>query len=46
LIKEYNKGIEDLIASGSYNNKIDFTVVLQPFMKLTKPPLKVNDISK
>jgi len=43
LTKGYQKGVEDLIATGSYDTKDDFTVVLQPFMKLMKPPLKVRD---
>jgi len=40
LTKGYQKGVEDLIATGIYDTKDDFTVVLQPFMKLMKPPLK------
>lgn len=46
LTKGYQKGVEDLIATGIYDTKDDFTVVLQPFMKLMKPPLKVRDDQK
>jgi phospholipase B1 len=31
-----------LIASGRYDTKEDFTVVLQPFMKKMKPPTTVS----
>jgi len=42
ITKQYQKGVEDLVASGRYDTSDDFTVVLQPFMKLMKPPTKVG----
>lgn len=42
ITKQYQKGIEDLVATGRYDTSDDFTVVLQPFMKLMKPPTKPN----
>jgi len=40
ITKSYQQGTEDLIASGRYDDKDDFTVVLQPFMKEMRPPTK------
>jgi len=39
LTHGYQKVTEDLIASGRYNTRDDFTVVLQPFFKNTEPPV-------
>ena len=44
MTKSYQKGIEDLVASGRYDTSEDFTVVLQPFMKLMRPPTKVKQL--
>ncbi|XP_072392586.1 phospholipase B1, membrane-associated-like [Diabrotica undecimpunctata] len=38
LTKAYQQAEEDLILSGRYDQKEDFTVVLQPFMKLFNAP--------
>ncbi|KAJ8911671.1 hypothetical protein NQ315_014030 [Exocentrus adspersus] len=38
LTKEYQRAEEELISSGRYDKKEDFTVVLQPFMKLFNAP--------
>ncbi|KAJ8939582.1 hypothetical protein NQ314_011079 [Rhamnusium bicolor] len=39
LTKEYQKAEEELVMSGRYDKKEDFTVVLQPFMKLFNAPI-------
>ncbi|XP_074655839.1 phospholipase B1, membrane-associated-like [Tubulanus polymorphus] len=39
LVKSYQRETRDLVASGRYDTKDDFTVVLQPFFRDTKPPL-------
>ncbi|CAH1176850.1 unnamed protein product [Phaedon cochleariae] len=38
LTKAYQQAEQELILSGRYDNKEDFTVVLQPFMKLFNAP--------
>lgn len=38
LTKEYQRAEEELVLSGRYDKKDDFTVVLQPFMKLFNAP--------
>ncbi|CAH1792882.1 unnamed protein product [Owenia fusiformis] len=38
--KDYNANMEELIDSGLYNGRDDFTVVFQPFFKDTTPPTK------
>ena len=40
----YAKALDDLISSGKYDNKDDFTVVLQPFMWEVKVPKGVSSI--
>ena len=35
--KEYQRNIETLVASGRYDTRGDFTVVLQPFFQHTEP---------
>jgi phospholipase B1 len=42
LAAAYQSGIEDLISSGRYDDTADFTVVVQPLMKYTVPPLQPN----
>ncbi|KAL1459735.1 hypothetical protein WDU94_011690, partial [Cyamophila willieti] len=38
LVKDYQQAEYDLIRSGRYNKKKDFTVVIQPFIKLFNIP--------
>jgi phospholipase B1 len=38
----YHQTLIDLINTGKYDNKTDFTVVIQPFMAHTQVPLKTN----
>ncbi|GFR84323.1 phospholipase B1, membrane-associated [Elysia marginata] len=38
--KAFQKAAEDVVNSGDYDHKKDFTVVLQPFYKNTDPPRK------
>ena len=40
LRKDFQKAAEDVVNSGNYDHKKDFTVVLQPFYKDTEPPRK------
>ncbi|KAK3578735.1 hypothetical protein CHS0354_010116 [Potamilus streckersoni] len=40
VASEYQRKTKELIASGRYDTRSDFTVVLQPFFKSTSPPLK------
>lgn len=40
LAREYQAATEQLIASGRYDTKSDFTVILHKFMKDMDPPLK------
>merc|ERR1712135_128410 len=42
LIGQYNKKIEDLIGSGKYDKRDDFTVVIQPFFRETTYPKQSN----
>ncbi|CAH1792265.1 unnamed protein product [Owenia fusiformis] len=37
-IEDYQRLTEDLVKGGRYDTKDDFTVVVQPFLKYTKPP--------
>ena len=39
MSRAYQRELESLINSGRYDDKIDFTVVLQPFFEETKPTL-------
>jgi len=39
LIKKYQAGVESLVNSGKYDNRDDFTVVIQPFLKDMTIPL-------
>jgi phospholipase B1, membrane-associated len=41
-VSNYHFGLERLISTGRYDSRDDFTVVLQPFMKFTKPPTLVS----
>lgn len=43
LTHAYQNATESLIASGRYNTRDDFTVVIQPFFKHTEPPVMAND---
>ena len=38
----FQKAAEDVVNSGDYDRKEDFTVVLQPFYKYTDPPKKTS----
>lgn len=42
LAAEYQNSINDLVGSGRYDDKEDFTVVVQPFLRQTTPPLNVR----
>ncbi|CAH0558649.1 unnamed protein product [Brassicogethes aeneus] len=42
LTKEYQKAEEELVFSGRYDKKDDFTVVIQPFMKLFNAPKDIK----
>ncbi|GFS25005.1 phospholipase B1, membrane-associated-like [Elysia marginata] len=42
LTHAYQNATESLIASGRYNTRDDFTVVIQPFFKNTEPPVLVR----
>ena len=39
---EYARLLEELVTSGRYDTRDDFTVVLQPHMRDTIPPLDVR----
>ena len=39
-IPQYQQGLADLISSGRYDGRDDFTVVVQPFLAETVPPRK------
>ncbi len=39
LTKGFQDGVDDLISSGQYDTKDDFTVVVHPFMTKMSPPL-------
>ncbi|XP_050418434.1 phospholipase B1, membrane-associated [Patella vulgata] len=39
---EYQQGLEQLVATGRYDTRDDFTVVIQPFFKNTEPPMDGN----
>ena len=41
ITNAYQNGTEELVKSGRYDTSDDFTVVIQPFMKLMKPPKTV-----
>ncbi|UJR11322.1 hypothetical protein I4U23_015503 [Adineta vaga] len=43
-IPQYQQGVVDLINSGRYDGRDDFTVVVQPFLSQTTPPRKANKI--
>ncbi|CAF0892438.1 unnamed protein product [Adineta ricciae] len=43
-IPQYQQGVVDLINSGRYDGREDFTVVVQPFLSETVPPRKSNKI--
>ncbi|CAF0768007.1 unnamed protein product [Rotaria sordida] len=42
-IPQYHQVLVELVNSGRYDNRSDFTVVIQPFMAKTKLPLKLNN---
>jgi len=42
LIQEYNQKIFSLVASGKYETRDDFTVVIQPFLRNTTYPRQKN----
>ncbi|XP_048393592.1 phospholipase B1, membrane-associated [Stegostoma tigrinum] len=39
--KAFQTKLEELVASGRFDQKEDFTVILQPFLKSIKPPLNL-----
>ena len=43
-IPRYHEALLDLIDSGRYDTRDDFTIVIQPFMALTKIPYKKKNI--
>lgn len=42
-IPRYQQALIDLVNTGRYDGRDDFTVVIQPFMSKTKIPLKDNN---
>ena len=44
LSREYQRVVQDLVNSGRYDGKSDFTVVNQPFLRETAPP--ANSVSQ
>ena len=42
IAREYQRRLHDLIASGRYDTSDDFTVVYQPFLEDTTPPVNVT----
>ena len=42
LARRYNNAIKDLLDSGRYDGKDDFTIVYQPFLQNTRSPLMVG----
>ena len=42
-IAKYQELLENLINSGQYDGRDDFTVVIQPFMAKTRLPIQNND---
>lgn len=42
LVQEYNQKIFDLVSSGKYETRDDFTVVIQPFLRNTTYPKQSN----
>lgn len=42
LVIQYQNGLEDLVDSGRYETRDDFTVVNQPFLSETKIPVNVS----
>ncbi|XP_068085076.1 phospholipase B1, membrane-associated-like isoform X1 [Anabrus simplex] len=43
LVREYQKAEEELVSSGRYDTREDFTVVIQPFIKFFNAPLKKSE---
>ena len=44
-VRSYQQGIRDLVSSGRYDTRDDFTVVAQPFFEDTAIPRLVNSTS-
>ena len=42
VVRDYNKAMEDLLATGRYETRDDFTVVFQPFMQNVEMPTLVR----
>ncbi len=42
IAREYSEATEQLISTGRYDTKDDFTAVFQPFMKKNDVPRKVS----
>lgn len=42
LSRQYQVAVQELVISGRYDNRDDFTVVNQPLFRNTVPPSKVN----
>lgn len=43
-IPQYQQGLVDLVNSGRYDGRDDFTVVVQPFLAHTQPPRKKEKV--
>ncbi|KAG8230956.1 hypothetical protein J437_LFUL010843 [Ladona fulva] len=46
LVQEYQNAEEELVNSGRYNGREDFTVELQPFFQVLNAPKKIGDPEK
>ena len=44
--QKYRDVLEDLIATGRYDTRDDFTVIMQPFFANTYPPKKVRNATR
>lgn len=43
-VRSYQQGVRDLVSSGRYDTRDDFTVVAQPFFEDTEIPRMVSNV--
>lgn len=43
-VRSYQQGVRDLVSSGRYDTRDDFTVVAQPFFEDTEIPRMVGNV--